>query len=89
MGLREDVLAQIRDVPDFPKPGIVYKDITPVLQCPQTVARISDWLAASAPADVDVIDVVRDELERHLEQPNPITSFTFHNSKQNLQSANL
>ena len=28
---------------------------------------------------VDVVDVVRDELERHRDQPNPITSFTFHN----------
>lgn len=27
----EDVKALIRDVPDFPKPGIVFKDITPVL----------------------------------------------------------
>jgi len=28
----DDVRALIRDVPDFPKPGIVFKDITPVLQ---------------------------------------------------------
>ena len=27
--------ASIRDVPDFPKPGIVFKDITPVLSNPQ------------------------------------------------------
>jgi len=27
----EDIRAAIRDVPDFPKPGIVFKDITPVL----------------------------------------------------------
>ena len=26
-----DILAAVRDVPDFPKPGIVFKDITPVL----------------------------------------------------------
>ena len=25
----------IRDIPDFPKPGIVYKDITPLLQNPR------------------------------------------------------
>ena len=24
----------IRDVPDFPKPGILFKDITPLLQSP-------------------------------------------------------
>jgi adenine phosphoribosyltransferase len=25
------LLARVRDVPDFPKPGIVFKDITPLL----------------------------------------------------------
>jgi len=29
-----DLSTIIRDVPDFPKPGIVFKDITPVLQDP-------------------------------------------------------
>jgi adenine phosphoribosyltransferase len=29
-----DLSRVIRDVPDFPKPGIVFKDITPVLQDP-------------------------------------------------------
>lgn len=28
----EKLRAAIRDVPDFPKPGIIFKDITPVLQ---------------------------------------------------------
>ena len=27
----EKLLAAVRDVPDFPKPGIVFKDITPIL----------------------------------------------------------
>jgi adenine phosphoribosyltransferase len=27
----DDLKALIRDVPDFPKPGIVFKDITPLL----------------------------------------------------------
>ena len=27
----EDLKAHIRDIPDFPKPGILYKDITPLL----------------------------------------------------------
>ena len=29
-----DLSRVIRDVPDFPKPGIVFKDITPILQDP-------------------------------------------------------
>lgn len=30
----DDLKAAIRDVPDFPKPGILFKDISPVLQDP-------------------------------------------------------
>lgn len=37
----------IRDVPDFPKPGIVYKDITPVLEDPAALKEVIDALAAS------------------------------------------
>ena len=28
----------IRDIPDFPKPGIIFKDITPLLAHPQAFA---------------------------------------------------
>ncbi|MDB5014035.1 MAG: Adenine phosphoribosyltransferase [Daejeonella sp.] len=30
--IREKLEIAIRDVPDFPKPGIIFKDITPILQ---------------------------------------------------------
>ncbi|MDG1333165.1 MAG: adenine phosphoribosyltransferase [Crocinitomicaceae bacterium] len=32
MTLEEKLRSAIRDVPDFPKPGIVFKDITPIMQ---------------------------------------------------------
>lgn len=32
----ETLRATIRDVPDFPEPGIIFRDITPVLQRPAT-----------------------------------------------------
>ena len=35
----------IRDIPDFPKPGIVFKDITPVLQDGKIFGRVIDALA--------------------------------------------
>ena len=35
-----DLRRFIRDVPDFPKKGIVFKDITPVLQDATTFTRI-------------------------------------------------
>jgi len=41
--------AAIRDVPDFPKPGILFKDITPVLADP-------DLLAAAIDGMVEVLD---------------------------------
>ena len=35
----------IRDVPDFPKPGIVFKDITPILAHPEAMEQIYTALA--------------------------------------------
>ena len=37
--------AKIRDVPDFPEPGIVFKDIMPLLSDPATLAETVDLLA--------------------------------------------
>ena len=37
--------AAIRDVPDFPKPGIVFKDITPILQDPELFCSVIDHFA--------------------------------------------
>lgn len=53
-----DLLARrlIRDVPDFPKPGIVFKDITPVLQSPAAMAEAIEKMTEQARArDADVI----------------------------------
>ena len=44
--LLEDVKASIRDVPDFPKPGIVFKDVTPVLADPRLFGRVVNAMAA-------------------------------------------
>ncbi len=38
----------VRDVKDFPKPGIVFKDITPILANPQIFSYIVERLAAFA-----------------------------------------
>ena len=51
-----DLEAKIRDVPDFPKPGIVFKDIMPLLADPEalreTVDRLAEW---AGPRQPDVI----------------------------------
>ena len=43
-----DLDAAIRDVPDFPKPGILFKDITPVLGDPVLFKASLDLLAETA-----------------------------------------
>jgi len=40
-----DLRSYIRDVPDFPKPGIVFKDITPLLRSHEALDYISHALA--------------------------------------------
>ena len=45
MNLQERIIQTIRNVPDFPKPGIQFKDITPLLQDVKLSADITDHLA--------------------------------------------
>ena len=42
----QDLYHAIRDVPDFPKPGIVFKDITPLLLDPARFRRTIELMAA-------------------------------------------
>ena len=41
-----DLRAYIRDIPDFPKPGILFKDITPLLASPAAFHHAIDGFAA-------------------------------------------
>jgi len=41
----EEIKGLIRDVPDFPRPGIVFKDITPLLADPDGFRATIDWMA--------------------------------------------
>ena len=43
-----DLKTKIRDVPDFPQPGIVFKDIMPLLADEQAFSQLIDELAAWA-----------------------------------------
>ncbi|MER7698705.1 MULTISPECIES: adenine phosphoribosyltransferase [unclassified Streptomyces] len=42
---RELLLSRIRDVADYPKPGVVFKDITPLLADPVAFTALTDALA--------------------------------------------
>jgi adenine phosphoribosyltransferase len=52
----EDLKAKIRDVPDFPEPGIVFKDMMPLLADPASLREVTDLLAEWAePRKPDLI----------------------------------
>ena len=52
----EELRDHIRDIPDFPKPGIVFKDITPLLLDPAsldlTVRLLAEW---ARPREIDYV----------------------------------
>ncbi|MBB6348604.1 adenine phosphoribosyltransferase [Nonomuraea muscovyensis] len=45
------ILDRIRDVPDYPKPGVLFKDISPLLADHEVFAAVVDALAGSEPVD--------------------------------------
>ena len=45
MTLQEKVLSNLKDVPDFPKPGIVFKDIMPLFRDPILTKEIAQTMA--------------------------------------------
>ena len=45
MSLEESIKSVIRDIPDFPKKGIVFKDITPLLAHPELFRQATDAMA--------------------------------------------
>ncbi|MGX2998308.1 adenine phosphoribosyltransferase [Streptomyces sp. JNUCC 64] len=44
-GVSELLLSRIRDVVDYPEPGVVFKDITPLLADPEAFTALTDTLA--------------------------------------------
>ena len=51
-----DLRAFVRDIPDFPRPGIVFKDITPLLLDARALdAAVSGLVALGAPLSVDYV----------------------------------
>ncbi len=50
-----DLGSLVVDVPDFPRAGVTYKDVTPLLASPSGLAAAVEGLVRTAPADVDVV----------------------------------
>jgi adenine phosphoribosyltransferase len=55
MSLESNIKAAIRDVPDFPKPGIMFKDITPIFENQGLCNEIVDGFIASISVKPDAI----------------------------------
>ena len=51
----DDLKRLIRNIPDFPKPGILFRDITPLIANPRGLAAIVDQIAAPYLGSVDVV----------------------------------
>jgi adenine phosphoribosyltransferase len=52
------ILSLIRDIPDYPSPGVMFKDITPLLADAAAFAGVIDQFAAPYRAPGSTIDVV-------------------------------
>jgi adenine phosphoribosyltransferase len=51
-----DLGTYVRDIPDFPKPGIVFKDITPVLAAPEALdAAVAGLAGFAREMDVELV----------------------------------
>lgn len=49
------VASLVRDVPDFPQKGVVFKDITPLLGDAVAFAAAVSWLASALPGPIDKV----------------------------------
>lgn len=51
-----DLQTLVRDVPDYPSPGIVFKDLTPLFASPEGFALAVDTMASAySPGDIDAV----------------------------------
>lgn len=41
-----DLRTLVRDIPDFPKPGVLFRDITPLLKNPQALEQVATEMVA-------------------------------------------
>jgi adenine phosphoribosyltransferase len=57
--LADRVAALVRDVPDYPNPGVVFKDITPVLATPAVFGEVVERIALEhGPRSASPVDAV-------------------------------
>ena len=65
------VAAGLRDVPDFPQPGVVFKDITPLLADPRAFATVIEAIRLRHDGAVDLVAGRRGARLRRRGGPGP------------------
>jgi len=50
-----EIKSLIRTIPDFPKKGILFRDITPVLKDPKAFKKVIDAFQRNTPVDIDKV----------------------------------
>ncbi|GAB3746879.1 adenine phosphoribosyltransferase [Microlunatus parietis] len=53
--IKEQLAGLIRDVPDFPAPGVLFKDITPLIASPGGLAKAVEAMVRLSPSEVDTV----------------------------------
>jgi adenine phosphoribosyltransferase len=56
--LLEKALGLVVEVPDFPEPGVLFRDLTPLLANPEGFAAVVDALAGSLDPEVELLAAV-------------------------------
>ena len=51
----KQIINHVRQIPNYPQPGVIFKDITPVLEDPAAFAALIEQLAAVANKPVDLV----------------------------------
>ncbi|WNV89305.1 adenine phosphoribosyltransferase [Umezawaea sp. Da 62-37] len=54
----ENALKLLREVPDFPRPGVVFRDLTPVLANPDALRAVVDGLQDDIHPDTQVVAAI-------------------------------
>jgi adenine phosphoribosyltransferase len=51
----QEALSLVRTVPDFPQPGVLFRDLNPVFASGPAFRAVIDAMAAQLPADIDAL----------------------------------
>jgi len=51
----EEALGLVRTVPDFPSPGVQFRDLNPVLASPEALGAVIDAMAALLPRETELV----------------------------------